>query len=97
MEFDHQYKYRFLYLNDNGDIVPIYDKSQNVPGGGGDLILKFIGYQGTGFERCDVTTQSLTRGSQYQTSFLPEMNTELPYSVKVIATYKDFNPIEFDL
>ena len=25
------------------------------------------------------------------------MNTELPYSVKVIATYKDFNPIEFDL
>jgi hypothetical protein len=61
------------------------------------LILKFIGYQGTGFERCDITTQSLTRGSQYQTSFLPEMNTELPYSVKVIATYKDFNPIEFDL
>jgi hypothetical protein len=65
MEFDHQYKYRFLYLSENGDIVPIYDKNQIVPGGGGDLILKFTGYQESGFERCDVTTQSLTRGSQY--------------------------------
>lgn len=25
------------------------------------------------------------------------MNTELPYNIKVTATYKDFNPIEFDL
>jgi len=25
------------------------------------------------------------------------MNSEIPYYVKVVATYKDFNPIEFDL
>jgi len=24
-ELSHMYKYRFLHLNDNGDVVPIYD------------------------------------------------------------------------
>lgn len=26
-ELTHMYKYRFLHLNDNGDVVPIYDQS----------------------------------------------------------------------
>lgn len=96
-EFDHEYKYRFLYLNDKGDILPIYSSSQTVPGGAGDLILTFTGHSGSGFEYCDVTTQTLTRGSQYQTSFLPEMQSKVPYKIKVHAQYKDFIPIDFEL
>jgi hypothetical protein len=26
-ELDHQYKYRFLYMGDNGDILPIYNSN----------------------------------------------------------------------
>jgi hypothetical protein len=43
------YKYRFLYLNDNGEYVPIYDKSQTVNGGAGDLVLTFKGLPDSGF------------------------------------------------
>jgi len=65
-ELDHEYKYRFLYISDQGDIKPLYNPAQAaVIGGGGDLLLKFSGYPGSGFEFCDITTQSLTRGSQY--------------------------------
>lgn len=39
----------------------------------------------------------MTRGSQYQTSFLPELATGQPYDVMVLATYKDFDPIKFSL
>ena len=60
-------------------------------------MLTFTGHPGSGFENCDVTTQTLTRGSQYQTSFLPEMSNGAIYKVKVHATYKDFNPINFEL
>lgn len=60
-------------------------------------MLTFTGYPGSGFEFCDVTAQSLTRGSQYQTSFLPEMANGADYRVKVHATYKDYVPIDFDL
>lgn len=72
-ELNHMYKYRFLHLNDNGDVVPIYDQSQTVNGGAGDLVLTFKGLPNSGFEYCEPTMQSLTRGSQYQISFLPEM------------------------
>ena len=96
-ELDHQYKYRFLALKDNGDLMPLYDPSQVVPGGAGDILLTFYGFQGSGFEFCDVTTQTLTRGSQYQTSFLPEMANGVDYKVRVNATYKDYQPIQFDL
>lgn len=97
-ELDHEYKYRFLYLSDQGEILPLYNPSQAaVIGGGGDLLLTFSGYPGSGFEFCDVMTQSLTRGSQYQTSFLPEMANGAEYKVKVRATYKDYVPIDFNL
>jgi len=49
------YKYRFLYLNDNGDVVPIYDQSQTVNGGAGDLVLTFRGLPGSGFGHCEPT------------------------------------------
>jgi len=68
-----------------------------VTSGAGDLVLIFSGHPGSGFEQCDITTQSLTRGSQYQTSFLPEMKNGQDYNVKVHASFKDFNPINFDL
>ena len=55
-EFDHFYKYRFLYQDESGNIIPIYDKTQNVAGGAGDIILKFYGNAGSGFEFCEVTT-----------------------------------------
>lgn len=54
-ELTHMYKYRFLYLNDNGDVVPIYDQSQTVNGGAGDLVLTFRGLPGSGFEHCEPT------------------------------------------
>jgi hypothetical protein len=97
MELDHEVKYRFLAMQDNGDILPLYDPKANILGGGGDIVLTFTNYEGGGFEFCDLTTQSLTRGSQYQTSFLPEMQNGSPYKVKVKAAYKDYLPIEFDL
>ena len=55
-EFDHFYKYRFLYQATNGDIISLYDRDENVLGGAGDLVLKFSGHPGSGFEHCDVTT-----------------------------------------
>jgi len=75
----------------------LYNPSQSIKGGAGDLLLQFSGYPGSGFEYCDATSQSLTRGSQYQISFLPEMANGAEYKVKVHATYKDFIPIDFDL
>lgn len=60
-------------------------------------MLTFTGHKGSGFEFCDITTQTLTRGSQYQTSFLPEMGNSAEYRIKVQATYKDFLPLEWDL
>ena len=86
-----------MYLNDNNDQVPLYDTSMNVAAGAGDLFLEFTGFDGSSFENCDVTYQTLTRGSQYQTSFLPEMTSGLEYKVKVKATYKDFQPITYSL
>jgi hypothetical protein len=96
-EVDYEYKYRFLTYDSQGNIVPLYDKSQNINGGAGDLMLNFTGAPGSGFEFCDPTTQTLTRGSQYQTSFLPEFASGDDYKVGVRATYKDFLPIDFDL
>jgi len=43
--------------------LPLYNPGQSIAGGGGDIVLKITGYPGSGFEFCDVTTQSLTRGS----------------------------------
>ena len=96
-ELDHNYKYRFLHVNEAGDILPLYSPSQTIAGGAGDLMLTFTGHKGSGFEYCDATTQTLTRGSQYQTSFLPEMANGEDYRIKVKATYKDSMPIEWDL
>ena len=64
-EYDHFYKYRFLYQDEQGNIQALYDKTQDITGGAGDLLLKFRGMPGSGFEFCEETTQSLTRGSQY--------------------------------
>jgi hypothetical protein len=86
-----------LYVADNGDILPIYNPNQVIAGGAGDLILIFTGHPGGGFENCDITTQTLTRGSQYQTSFLPEMSNGAIYKVKVHAMYKDFVNLNFEL
>ena len=55
-EIDHEYKYRFLAMQENGDVSPIYNPGQTIPGGGGDLILTFNGFPGSGFEFCDTTT-----------------------------------------
>lgn len=55
-EYDHFYKYRFLYQDENGNIHALYDKTQDVPGGGGDLLLKFMGMPNSGFEFCEETT-----------------------------------------
>lgn len=96
-ELDHQLKYRFLHVTDTGDLVPIFSKAQSINAGAGDVLLAFKGVEGSGFEQCEVTTQTLTRGSQYQTSFLPEMNKDQLYTVRVEAKYKDYLPINFDL
>jgi len=82
-------------MDDAGNVTPLYDKAQTIPGGAGDLMLTFTGFPGSGTEFCDVTTQTLTRGSQYQTSFLPEMENGQTYKVMVSATYKDFLPLQF--
>jgi len=97
MELDHEYKYRFLVMDESNNITPLYDKNQIVNGGAGDLMLTFTGHSGSGFEFCDPVYQTLTRGSQYQTSFLPEMKNGQDYKVKVKATYKDYLPLEFVL
>ena len=60
-------------MDDNGNLTPLFSRDQIIVGGAGDLMLNITGYPGSGLEFCDVTTQTLTRGSQYQTSFLPEM------------------------
>lgn len=77
--------------------MPIYDQGQTVTGGAGDLVLTFKGLPGSGFEYCDPQMQSLTRGSQYQMSFLPEMLNGQTYKIEVKATYKDFDPITYAL
>ena len=64
-ELNHQFKYRFMQMAENGAITPLYDPTQTVEGGGGDLLLKFYGPAGSGFEFCEISPQSLTRGSQY--------------------------------
>ena len=96
-ELDHQYKYRFLVLDDNHNVKPLYEKDQTITGGAGDLMITVTGLPGSGFEYCDPTQQTLTRGSQYQTSFLPEMSNGQEYKVKVRTTYKDYVPYEFTL
>jgi hypothetical protein len=96
-ELDHEYKYRFLTMDDAGNINSLYSRDQTINGGAGDLMLYFTGLSGSGTEFCDVTKQTLTRGSQYQTSFLPEMANGQTYKVKVKATYKDYLPVEFIL
>ena len=56
-ELDHEYKYRFLYMNEQGEMVSLYNPSSStVIGGAGDLVLTFSGYPGSGFEYCDVIT-----------------------------------------
>ena len=70
---DLELKYRFLHVTDTGDLVPIYSSSQSVTQGAGDVLLTIHGYEGSGFERCEHTTQTLTHGSQYQKSILPEL------------------------
>lgn len=64
-ELDHEYKYRFLTMDEAGNITPLYSKDQTINGGAGDLMLTFTGFAGSGTEYCDITTQTLTRGSQY--------------------------------
>ena len=54
-ELSHMYKYRFLYMNDKGDLVPIYDKNQFLSGGAGDLVLTFKGLPDSGFSHCEPT------------------------------------------
>ena len=49
------YKYRFLYLSDNGEYKPLYDSSQTLSGGAGDLVLTFKGLPGSGLEYCEAT------------------------------------------
>lgn len=58
-------------------------------------MITVTGAPGSGFEFCDPTQQTLTRGSQYQTSFLPEMTNGQEYKVNVKTTYKDYVPHEF--
>ena len=96
-ELTHMYKYRFLYLNDKGDVIPIYDSKQTLNAGAGDLLLTFSGIPNSGFAGCEPTGQSLTRGSQYQLSFLPEMANAQTYRIQVRATYKNFDPITYAL
>ena len=96
-ELDHEYKYRFLYVSDHGDVLPLYDRKQTGTAGAGQLLLTFSGHPGSGFEHCEAERQALTYGSQYQASFLPEMGNGAPYKVKVHATYRDFLPLDFDL
>jgi hypothetical protein len=86
-----------LHVTDTGDLVPIFSKAQSINAGAGDVLLAFKGIAGSGFEQCEPTTQTLTRGSQYQTSFLPEMNKDQLYTVRVEARYKDYLPVNFDL
>jgi hypothetical protein len=54
-EFDHQYKYRFLLMDENNNLKPLYSKEQIVPGGAGDLMITITGLPGSGFEQCDPT------------------------------------------
>jgi hypothetical protein len=44
-----------LYQDEQGNMVPIYDKGQTVTGGGGDILLKFTGIPNSGFRYCDAT------------------------------------------
>jgi hypothetical protein len=60
-------------------------------------MILVTGLPDTGFEKCDATQQTLTRGSQYQMSFLPAMQNGQIYQVKVKASYKDYLPLEFIL
>lgn len=56
-QLDHEYKYRFLYMSEKGELVSLYNPSESaVAGGAGDILLTFTGYPGSGFEQCDVTT-----------------------------------------
>jgi hypothetical protein len=48
-------------------------------------------------EHCENLIQTITKGSQYQASFLPEMKRDLVYKVKVEAKYLDYVPLVFDL
>lgn len=86
-----------MVLDDNNNVKPLFAKDQTIPGGAGDLMITITGLPGSGFEQCDPTQQTLTRGSQYQTSFLPEMSNGQEYKVKVRATYKDYLPLDFVL
>ena len=96
-ELDHEYKYRFLYVSDHGDVLPLYDRNQTGTAGAGEVLLSFRGHPGSGFEGCQPEMQAMTRGSQYQASFLPEMANGAVYKVRVNATYRDFLPLDFDL
>lgn len=64
-ELDHEYKYRFLYVSDDGEIISLYNPNQPTQGGGGDLLLEFTGHPGSGFEHCEKLVQTLTKGSQF--------------------------------
>ena len=57
------YKYRFLVMDDKNNIKPLYTKDQAVTGGAGDIMITVTGIQGSGFEQCDPTPQTITRGS----------------------------------
>ena len=47
------YKYRFLYLNDQGDVLPLYDNNQTINAGAYYLDITFKGLPGSGFEHCE--------------------------------------------
>lgn len=84
-------------MSDSGDLVSIYNQGQSIKAGAGDVLLKFYGEHDTGFRSCETIHQTLTRGSQYQTSFLPELKRFESYKMKVEARYKDFIPVIFEL
>lgn len=54
-ELDHQYKYRFLVLDDSNNVKPLFAKDQTITGGAGDLMITITGLPGSGFEQCDPT------------------------------------------
>lgn len=79
------------------NVKSLYSIEKHAPGGAGDLVITFSGLPNSGFEYCEPTQQTLARGSQYQTSFLPEMANGQSYKVKVKASYKDYVAKEYIL
>ena len=61
------------------------------------MLISFQGHKGSGFEHCPKVTQSLARGSQYQSSKLPEMRRHDTYKLIAEARYNDYPPVKFEV